>query len=140
MHVKVQWVRGITVGFVLAVLGAGEAWAGTTYYAAPAGSGTACTQGAPCAIATALAKPAEGAGDVVHLGPGTYTAASLTLNVSDATIQGSPGARPILDVDGLFVHGDRDRVSDIDVDSAAAASNTFVLNGAGAVGERIAVR
>jgi hypothetical protein len=71
--------------------------AATTYYAAPAGSGTACSAATPCDIGTALGKPAAGAGDLVQLAGGNYTGATLALAASDATLQGTLGAgRPVI--------------------------------------------
>jgi hypothetical protein len=141
--VKVQWVRGMTLGFVLAVLGAGEAWAGTTYYAAPAGSGSACTHDVPCSLATALTAPADGAGDVVQLAPGTYSGGALVLDSSDATIQGAPGAgRPVLDATALLIAGAADRVSDLEVDNAFTGSTASALGlvGSGSVAERVVAK
>ena len=63
--------------------GAGPAAAANTWYAAPGGSGSACTSGAPCSIATALDGPTAKAatGDTVVLQPG---AAGTFYNITDA--------------------------------------------------------
>lgn len=47
------------------------AMAANTYYAAPAGAGTECTQGAPCSLPGAVSKAING--DGVVLLPGAYT-------------------------------------------------------------------
>lgn len=95
-----------TAGLLAAVLAvaaavtAAPATAASTYYAAPAGGGTECTQAAPCSLPAAVNKAASG--DVVVLLPGTYTLAS-TLQISrpitlggdsetDTTIQTVGGA------------------------------------------------
>lgn len=46
-------------------------------FAKPGGSGTACTQAAPCALPTALGKAVNG--DTIYLGAGTYTGAGETV-------------------------------------------------------------
>lgn len=62
---------------VLAVAGAAipaPAMAASTYYAGPAGSGTECSQAAPCSLSGAVTKAANG--DAVVLLPGTYSLAT----------------------------------------------------------------
>jgi hypothetical protein len=56
---------------------AAPAMAATTYYASPTGSGSTCSESAPCAMTTAVKKAQ--AGDSVLLGPGTYTLTSSLL-------------------------------------------------------------
>jgi hypothetical protein len=48
--------------------------AATTYYASPAGSGSTCSQAAPCSIEEAAEKPEDG--DAVVLAPGHYALGS----------------------------------------------------------------
>lgn len=59
-----------TTGAVLAAVG--PAAAASTWWVSPSGTGTACTQAAPCAtVTTALTKVV--AGDTINVLPGTYT-------------------------------------------------------------------
>lgn len=62
-------VRGVLVAALGLWALAAEA---ATYYVAPSGSGTACTQAAPCALGTGLSQ--AGAGDEVVLQDGVYDA------------------------------------------------------------------
>lgn len=50
------------------------AMASSTYYASPAGAGSACSEGLPCSLTEAVSKAADG--DAVLLLPGTYTLSS----------------------------------------------------------------
>jgi hypothetical protein len=70
----------------LALGGAAPAAAATTRYAAPDGSGTLCTQAAPCSIETAL----SASSDAVELAQGDYAVGS-TLDVSSRDVHGEPG-------------------------------------------------
>jgi hypothetical protein len=81
---------------LLALTAAAPAHA-TDYYAAPNGSGTTCSQAAPCSAATAIGKPS--AGDNVYFRGGTYTS-SLYINKSGTssawiTFAAYPGELPI---------------------------------------------
>ena len=62
------------VALVAGTLGAASpAWgAGAHWYVSTTGSGSACTQGSPCAlIATAIGNATDD--DTIHIGPGTFT-------------------------------------------------------------------
>ncbi len=66
---------------------------GTTRFVTPDGTGTACSQAAPCALQTALARAADG--DVIYLGRGTYTGvgpAVITISRSITLYGGWDGA------------------------------------------------
>lgn len=73
---------------------------GTTYYASPTGSGSNCTESAPCSLNTAAGKPR--AGDIVCMRGGTYSnALSIPTNVagttsSKVTFSAYPGELPIV--------------------------------------------
>jgi hypothetical protein len=58
-------------------------------YAAPAGSGSACTADAPCAVADAVAKAASG--DDVVLASGTYPVTATIKATVALTVEGTPG-------------------------------------------------
>jgi hypothetical protein len=75
---------------------ASPAFAAAVRYAAPGGSGTACSAAAPCSIETAINSAATG--DEVVVGSGTYTTAvSLKSTVSNLTIHGAAGQpRPVI--------------------------------------------
>jgi hypothetical protein len=83
-------LAGLVLGLLPAVTQAAETTIQATYYVAPTGSGTACTQAAPCGLATAKAvvesQTASMTGDlVVNLQGGTYVLASeLTFDTADS--------------------------------------------------------
>lgn len=85
------------LGAVLALaLGASSASAaGATYYASPTGTGTACSQGAPCKIEGAVAK--AGDGDNVSLAAGNYELPFSGITIEKAIdIGAAPGAPAVL--------------------------------------------
>jgi hypothetical protein len=105
----------------IATLGTAAAAQGTQRYAAPAGSGTDCTQATPCSLDTAVENAAVVDGDEVIVTSGTYTTA--TVGVSDAiTLHGEdPQAPPTINVSsgfGLSVN-DAATVSDLRVESTS---------------------
>jgi parallel beta-helix repeat protein len=66
-----------------------------TLEVAPAGTGSACTTAAPCALSQAIGQAQ--AGDEVHLGPGVYSTGGFTISRSGTAtapivIRGEPGA------------------------------------------------
>jgi hypothetical protein len=75
---------------------ASPARAATVRYAAPGGSGTACTAAAPCAIDRAVNFAATG--DEVVINPGTYSVTTgLSSSVSSLNIHGVAGQpRPVI--------------------------------------------
>jgi hypothetical protein len=74
----------------LAILIAASGAQAAQHYAAPTGSGTACTQAAPCSLSTALTEAK--ANDEVIVGGGTYTTAGPLISSFEAT--------------NVYVHGD----------------------------------
>lgn len=61
------------------------------YYATATGSGTSCTQSAPCSLTTAVTKPV--AGDTVHVAPGTYSYTSTAYQAIKTSKSGTASAR-----------------------------------------------
>ncbi|MCG5461976.1 ricin-type beta-trefoil lectin domain protein [Micromonospora sp. NPDC053740] len=123
----VTGVIATAVATTAAVVVAQPAYAATAIYAAPAGSGTACSASAPCSIGQAQAQVRSApAGDVtVQLAAGTYRISSpLQFRAEDGGRGGTvlwtaaPGANPLitgaLDVSGWSLHD--------------AASNIYVAN------------
>ncbi|MFL5780716.1 MAG: kelch repeat-containing protein [Thermoleophilaceae bacterium] len=88
----------------LLLAGAAPAEAATTRYAAPDGSGTLCTQAAPCSIETAFSAPS----DAVELASGDYATAS-TLDAGSRDVHGESG-KPRPDITysggGAAIEGD----------------------------------
>jgi len=90
-------------GLSLGVLLWGTAAWGATYYSAPSGSGTACSQEAPCSLGTGTSTLRPG--DTLYLRGGTYNdginpgvggLASGSGESSRTTIAGYPGEMPVL--------------------------------------------
>ena len=74
----------IIVLFSLLLIGQTAAYA-SDYYCSPTGSGTTCSTGSRCTLATGLTKLTSGSTDTLYLGDGTYNS-SITVPVSgDAT-------------------------------------------------------
>ena len=99
----------LCAGLAALAAAAGPAAAATTWYASPAGSGSACTSGSPCSIQTALdglgAKAANG--DTVMLLPGGagefFTVNEMApVHVQRAVdvVGDSAGPRPLVKLDG----------------------------------------
>lgn len=76
---------------------ASPASAATVRYAAPGGSGTACTAAAPCSLETAV-NAATGAGTEIVVNPGSYTVTNgLNSSVANLNVHGVPGQpRPVI--------------------------------------------
>lgn len=98
-----RWRRWAVVGLTGLVLWAAMLWilpqarvvqAAGPYFVKPTGSGTACTQAAPCTLGAALIKAVNG--DSIYLGAGTYTgvgaAAAFSITRSIALYGGWNGA------------------------------------------------
>jgi hypothetical protein len=81
----------------LAAPGAAQA-AGVTYYAAPSGSGSACTSIAPCPLTTALNTAAGASGDAtIDLAAGTYPGQFTIMNGTETSLTlAGPGASSAL--------------------------------------------
>jgi hypothetical protein len=86
------------VGLLASVAFAAPAMAATTYYASPTGSGSTCSESAPCAI-TAAVKNAQ-AGDSVLLVPGTYTLTSSLLIEKPISFGGQSEANTTIEAVG----------------------------------------
>jgi hypothetical protein len=100
------------------VVVAGPAEAATVRYAAPAGSGTACTAAAPCAVTQAVGGAASG--DEVVLTPGSYNAMGpISSSASNLTVHGVPGQpRPVVNSaadSALTLKGSGVRLSDVTI-------------------------
>jgi hypothetical protein len=74
---------------VAAALACAPSASAATRYAAPAGSGSACTASAPCAVNEAVAHAA--AGDDVVLASGDYAVTSTIKATVALTVEGTPG-------------------------------------------------
>jgi fibronectin type 3 domain-containing protein len=79
----VRLVAALATGLLVAVLAANGATA-TDLFVKPAGSGTACVQSAPCALATALATAVKD--DTIYVGAGTYTGPGTEVVLLDRTV------------------------------------------------------
>jgi hypothetical protein len=110
-----------------------SAMAGTPRHASPAGSGTACSPAAPCAITQAVAGAASGDEIVVH--PGDY---ALTATLDDPvpiTVHGIPGEpRPRLIFSGKQNGVRADEGSTLrwlEIDQGYTAIGLFLYDGLG---------
>ena len=108
-------------------------------YADPNGSGTTCSQAAPCPIKTAVEAPAVVNGDEIVLGAGTYNLGSNALVASDAiSIHPAGGAgRPTINTNNGFsvVLGAFGTLRDVDIHASAPGIGLIVSRGA--VAERV---
>ena len=126
---------GATRGFAVSIAAVGAAlllWVPTAGAAArfanPSGSGSLCTEVAPCDIVTAINKAAEH--DDVTIEPGTY--GPLSTGMSDSghplSIHGQAGApRPVIDIvsAGIILGGAGSSLSDVELDVSSV--NSFGL-------------
>ena len=106
-------------------------------YASPTGTGTACTEGTPCSLDTAVEDPSVNNGDEIIVTPGTYTVGAIIIDDAIDMHGPSTGPRPTLntsDVTGVNVF-DAATVHDLNV----ASSSFFAIagNADGALLERI---
>src|SRR3954452_15297528 len=114
-------MRGVLVLLTAGLLAMAAAPAGAAQlYTTPIGSQVAgtCPQTAPCELRRALTVAQDG--DEVIVGPGTYSyTAELANNTPHLNLHGTPGLdRPRLEfssVNGLFVGGEDNHVSDLEV-------------------------
>jgi hypothetical protein len=107
-------------------------------YAAPAGSGTACTQASPCGIQVAVEAPAVADGDEVILAPGTYGVGNDPVVASKAIyLHGAAGSRPLINSNSGFalVLGAFGRLVDVEVRTTAPGVGLVV--GRGALTQRV---
>jgi hypothetical protein len=83
-----------------ALLLAQPALAATTHYVSPTGSGTTCSEAAPCDLLNAVAGLITG--DTIVLGSGTYDLGAGSFAVpSGVTLAGAPGTRPTITSNSL---------------------------------------
>lgn len=88
------------VAACLALLALVPAAGAAQRYAAPGGSGEACTQAAPCSLTDSIEK--AGAGDEVVVGAGTYSLPARIISAAPGlAIHGDPAAGPPLIVGSL---------------------------------------
>ena len=99
----------LCAGLAALAAAAGPAAAATTWYASPAGSGSACTSGSPCLIQTALDGPGAKAanGDTVMLLPGgagefftVNEMAPVRVQHAVEVVGDSAGPRPLVKLEG----------------------------------------
>ena len=114
----------------------------TARFAAPEGSGTACTAPAPCDIVTAVNKALPN--DDVTIEPGTYgpLATLLTDETHTLTIHGQAGApRPVIVVatDGFFLRGNGSSLADVEVEDRGAGGIGLLVTGNGIAIERVLI-
>jgi hypothetical protein len=130
---------GLSALAFLAVLAAGPESRAAQRYAAPAGSGTECTQAKPCLLKDAVGKAS--AGDEVIVTPGAYTLgapANLPPEASNVQVHGETGGpRPTITgsfpgpVIGVAVAGGQ--ASYLDVSNSSAGANGIVCSATGRV-------
>ncbi len=110
-------------------------------FAAPGGSGAACSQSAPCDINTAVEAPAVVNGDEVVLLPGTYNNGTDAVVASDAIyLHGAGGGpRPLIETNNGFsvVMGVGSVIEDVEIRASARGLGVIVSPGARA--ERLVV-
>lgn len=130
----------LTLIAVVAACAAPAAAQAAQRYADPGGSGTACTQGSPCSLDTAVEDSSVADGDEVIVMPGTYSTADVL--VTDAiSLHGEAGQpRPTINVSS----GNGLRVSDVATVSDLKIAGTSVgiyadLGSAGSTFERLEV-
>jgi Ca2+-binding RTX toxin-like protein len=108
-------------------------------FAAPGGSGTACSQGAPCDIQTAVEAPAVTNGDEVVLAPGTYHVGNDPVVAGKAIyLHGTAGApMPLIATANGFsvVIGSGAAIEDVEVHASAPGLGIILTPGSRA--ERI---
>jgi hypothetical protein len=121
------WIVSAGTVFLSSAAGAAAA----DRFASPSGSGTACTQVAPCDIVTAVNKAADK--DDVTIEPGTYGPLSTFLydEGRTLTIHGEEGApRPVIESSagiGIALGGPKSSVSDLEIDVSSSNSAGLYL-------------
>ncbi|HVO55791.1 MAG TPA: hypothetical protein VMT37_15375 [Solirubrobacterales bacterium] len=126
MNMTLRFSLAAALGAVCLAVLAPSAFATTTYYAAPSGSGSECTEAAPCEL-----KKAEEvgftAGDKIVVEPGTYSL-SVELAFRSVDVGGVPGQPvPVIQTNG---HAVRAGVG------AAPAFHDLRIEGSGFFGPR----
>ncbi len=112
-----------------------SASAATTYYVAPAGTGSACTAGAPCSLATALGAATSGSTVVMEGNAGPYFSAGSpdgsTVTVNDGvTLTGDPTEpMPVLYSDASLaveMTGTTPALADLDIEYSASSGTALL--------------
>jgi hypothetical protein len=97
-----SWLFSVALASIVfgIVLAAPVASAATTYYAAPTGSGSTCSEGSPCSIEEAVEVAQNG--DSVVVTPGTYALTGSGFSVSTKIdFGGRPGSpAPVIETSG----------------------------------------
>lgn len=103
-------------------------------YAAPGGSGTACTQATPCSLQTAV-ESSPGTDEVI-VAPGTYAEGADPLQIYDFNedVHGpAAGPKPVItstaSTAGVDMQGTGARLSDVRIEYSGGYAALFVLNG-----------
>lgn len=90
-RVCLKGCRALAVLFSLALwLAPSAAFAATTYHAAPAGSGTTCSEAAPCQASVALTLATAGDTVMLAANQGTYGTAGVPSPPRSSCRQASP--------------------------------------------------
>jgi hypothetical protein len=121
--------RGAAVTAVLFVIGAASARADVRYVR-PDGSGD-CTSSSPCAFDTARARAVDG--DVLQVAAGEYGLSTDQVFGARVTIEGSRGARPVLNLRSLQLDAPGSVLRDVTV----VGSGAQVLRAVSAVIDRV---
>ncbi len=132
------------LGSVAVLIGASSAQAAQRY-AAPAGSGSACTQAAPCSLQEAVGK--AGSNDEVIVTSGTYpvSAPIYVSSASNVFIHGdfsAPMPHIAATVQGppfQFLEGSDERYSYLDISNEAFSATGLICYGAASTIERVRV-
>jgi len=141
----VKTIRVVTLGLVLSalpvlgLLAAGEAHAAAVRWASPTGSGTACTEAAPCGLETAVEDPAVVDGDEVVVTAGSYSVDQLSIgDAIELHGQGQPSPT-ITTTNGVYgvVVSDAATIHDLKFVGVSTGLGAF---SAGATLERLDVR
>jgi hypothetical protein len=115
----------MTVAAIGVLLALAPAAAAATRYAAPDGSGSLCTQAAPCSIETAFSVSSA----AVELAPGDYAIVS-TLDANSRDVHGEPGKpRPDITYSGGLAAIDADDTASLTHLRIDAPSGTGVRSG-----------
>jgi hypothetical protein len=107
-------------------------------YASPAGSGSACAQGAPCDLQTAV--DGSNAGDEVIVDPGDYNAIAATIGPFNGNtyvhgVSGQPAPRLHFTTGYLRIDNPGDRASYLQVDGSTVPP--LQIGGTGTQGDQI---
>ena len=121
-----SWRIGAALGFtMLATVGSAQAASRTV---SPAGSGTACSAAAPCALTQGVTGAASG--DDVFVGSGAYTLSTALTIAAGVRVHGTDGQpRPTLAASGAGALDILGRLAGINVTSTTAAPVMTIEDG-----------